>query len=158
MSPRHGRARALGEEALAVARSEGDQDQTSISLHNLGRAALNEGRLDDARRRLRESLELSAGLGYKEVIAYCLEGIGELAAVAGHERDAARLLGAGIAMLEHLGIPIGPEERNGYERAVSRLQLGLGEDAFARLEAEGRELPLAQAIAEAVEVVGQVAL
>ncbi|MGI9110890.1 MAG: ATP-binding protein [Gaiellaceae bacterium] len=147
------RARALGEEALAVARSEGDQDQTSISLHNLGRAALNEGRLDDAGWCLRESLELGAELGYKEVIAYCLEGIGELAAVAGDERSAARLLGAGIAMLEHLGIPIGPEERNGYERAVSGLQLRLGEASFRGLEADGRELTLAQAVAEAVEVV-----
>ena len=153
----HGRARALGQEALAIARSEGDQDQTSISLHNLGRAALKEGLLDDARVRLRESLELGGELGYKEVIAYCLEGIGELGAVTGHERSAARLLGAGVAMLEHLGIPIGPEEREGYERAVARLRIGLGEASFARLEAEGRELQLEQAVTEALEVVGRVA-
>ncbi len=151
----HERARALGEEALAIARSEGDQDQTSISLHNLGRAALNEGLLDEAGRRLRESLELSAGLGYKEVIAYCLEGIGELAALGGSERGGARLLGAGIALLAELGIPIGPEEREGYERAVARLELALGQELFGRLEAEGRELPLEQAVAEALELVGK---
>jgi len=150
----HERARALGEEALSIARSEGDQDQTSISLHNLGRAALNEGMLDEAGVRLRESLELSAALGYKEVIAYCLEGIGELAALAGSERSAARLLGAGIALLATLGIPIGPEERDGYERAVAGLRSELGEVSFARLEAEGRELSLEQAVAEALDVVG----
>jgi len=152
----HGRARALGEEALTVARSEGDQDQTSISLHNLGRAALNEGLRDEAGRRLGESLELGVRLGYKEVIGYCLEGVGELAAVVGDERSAARLLGAGIAMLEGLGIPIGPEERGGYERAVAQLKLRLGEEPFARMQEDGRGLQLGQAVAEALGVVAQV--
>jgi len=152
----HGRARTLGEEALAVARSEGDQDQTSISLHNLGRAALNEGLRDEAGRRLGESLELGVRLGYKEVIGYCLEGVGELAAVVGDERSAARLLGAGIAMLEGLGIPIGPEERGGYERAVAQLKLRLGEEPFARMQEDGRGLQLGQAVAEALGVVAQV--
>ena len=89
------------------------------------------------------------------MIAYCLEGVGELAALGGSERGGARLLGAGIALLAELGIPIGPEEREGYERAVARLEFALGQELFGRLEAEGRELPLEQAVAEALELVGK---
>jgi len=59
-------------------------------------------------------------------------------------------------MLAGLGIPIGPEERDGYERAVGELTLRLGEAAFARMVADGGELELEGAVAEALAVVGQV--
>lgn len=151
LSGDHARGRTLGEEGLAVARRAGDMDQTSISLHNLGRAALHQQRHVEAGRRFGESLELAVALGYKELIAYGLEGLGELAAARHQWERAARLLGAGTCLFEALGVPIGPEEREGYEATVARLTERLGEAAAAELQAEGRAMSLERAVAQALE-------
>nr|MBA3331149.1 hypothetical protein [Actinomycetota bacterium] len=142
----------LGEEALAIARQEGDQDQISVSLHNLARAALRQRTFDEAGRRFAESLELAVELGYREVIAYCLEGLGELAAARREWEPAARLLGAGLALFDELGVPLGPEERDGCEATIERLREALGEAGLAERRAEGGAAPLEQAVAAALEL------
>jgi predicted ATPase/DNA-binding SARP family transcriptional activator len=147
----HVRGRTLGEEGLAVARRVGDKDQVSVSLHNLGRADLRQGRYLEAGGRFAESLGLAVELGYKEVIAYCLEACGELAATGQDWERAARLLGAGEGLFEALGVPMGADDRDGYEATVEQLKERLGEAALADLQAEGRALSLEQAVAVAME-------
>ena len=144
------RARELGHEALALARERGDGDQMGISLHNLGRNALSREAFDEAAGHFRESIEVGVGLGYKELLAYCLLGCGELATASGEARAAARLLGAGAAQFDELGVPLGPEEREGYARSLERLRDELGEGELERLLATGRALPLEDAVGEAL--------
>lgn len=148
------RARELGEEGLAVALRGGDKEAASISLHNLARAALRERRHDDAARRFADSLELGVELGYKELIAYCVEGFGELAAARREWRRAARLLGAGKSMFDALGVPVGSEEREGYEATLERLEEPLGDAALAKGAAEGRAMSPEQAVSYALESTG----
>ena len=97
-----------------------------------------------------ESLAIARELGYRELIAYGLEGCGEVAAARDDGRRAARLLGAALALFEEIGAELGVEERDGYDRAVAQLRRELGEDAFAALEREGRALSAEAAAAEAL--------
>jgi hypothetical protein len=122
------------------------------SLHNLARVALAENRADDAGRLFAESLAIGQELGYRENVAYCVEGCAELAAARGEAQTAARLLGAGIGLFERLGVPLEAGEREAYERTVELVTAQLGEATFASLESGGRDLPLEQAVQEAASV------
>ena len=61
----------------------GDRDGLAISLHNLARTEIKRGRAAEAGGLLAESLEQALALGYREVIANCLQGCAELAAGEG---------------------------------------------------------------------------
>ena len=144
------RGRRLNEEALSLARAAGDLDQTIISLHNLGRAALAQNGGDEARRFFDESLRLGFELGYRELVATCLEGLAELACREGDLGRSARLLGAAEAVLTDMGVHLGPEEQEGYESTLATLSATLGADRLDTLRAEGAALPLDDAVALAL--------
>jgi predicted ATPase/class 3 adenylate cyclase/Tfp pilus assembly protein PilF len=145
------RGRRLAQEALALLREHGQKESISIVLHNLGRAELRQHRGDEARELLAESLELAEALGFKELVAYCLEGFGEIAAAAENWEEAARLIGAADVLFEQLGIPLGAEEREGYEATVALLETQLSPEDLAAANASGRELGPEQAIACALK-------
>jgi hypothetical protein len=106
---------------------------------------------------LGESLEVGVELGYRELLAYCLLGCGELAAEAGEAGTAARLLGAGDALFHLLGVEPGFEERQGRDDALAALREPLGGEELERLLAEGGGLEQAAAIDAAQELVRTVA-
>jgi hypothetical protein len=80
-----------------------------------------------------------------------LEGFSEIAAAAGGWEEAARLIGAADVLFEELGIPLGPEEREGYEATVALLETQLSSDELASANARGRDLGTEQAIAYALK-------
>jgi predicted ATPase/class 3 adenylate cyclase len=145
------RGSRLAQEALVLSREHGQKESISVVLHNLGRAALRQHRCDEARELLAESLETAEALGFKEIIAYCLAGFAEIAAAAERWEEAARLIGAAEVLLEQLGIPLGPEERDGYEATVALLETQLRPDELAAANAAGRALGTEQAIAYALK-------
>ena len=146
------RGRTLTEEVVSLLRERAQRDQLAMSLHNLARVCARQGDLDEASTRLAESLEIAVELGYREVIAYCLEGAAELAAARGDAERAARLLGAGDALFEALGVAIGPEEADGYAQTVARLGAELGERQLDAVRAEGRAVLTDDALADAFSV------
>ncbi len=98
-----------------------------------------------------ESLSLSRDIGARDVVA---KGLGDVAMVVvalGQPLRAARLGGAGEALREALGMPLAPAERSDYDWAVGAMRAALGEEAFAAAWAEGRALPLEEAVALALE-------
>jgi non-specific serine/threonine protein kinase len=145
----HERAGELAAEALALAREHGSGDQTGILLHNVARSAMARGRYDDAAARLAESIAIGVELGFRELIANCLAACAELAAAGGDRERAAVLLGAADALLEEIEAQLATEERKGYERTLALLDRELGAEALAALCAEGRRLPLGEAVAAA---------
>ena len=114
------------EEALELERELGSAEGTALVLHNIARIDLATGRPEEAARLFRESLEGAREIGYRELIAYCLEGLGELAAEADPER-AARLIGASEALFDELGVPIQDNEGESYARTLETLKQTLGE-------------------------------
>jgi predicted ATPase/DNA-binding SARP family transcriptional activator len=138
-------------EVLPPQREIGDRDGLAISLHNFGRTEIKRSRVEHARELLGESLELATELGYKEVIAYCLQGYAQLALEADPER-AARLVGASLAILDEMGVPLGGDEEADYRETHERLIAALGEERVEELIAEGRAEPRDAIVAEAPAV------
>lgn len=143
----HERARALYEEAL---REETHQRGRSVLLGNLGRVALAQGDVATARASFAGGVALSGRLGDRMGIANALEGMAGVRAERGDAHGAALLLGAAGALREEIRMPVETTDLAEHERFVAAARAGLGADDFARVWAEGGELELAEAVAEAL--------
>ena len=98
---------------------------------------------------LAESIELALALGYREVIANCLQGCAELAAAAGDLERAARLSGTSLAIFDEIGIRLVGETEDDYLALRATLVGGLGGQRVDELESDGRTAPPDEAVAEA---------
>jgi predicted ATPase/class 3 adenylate cyclase len=145
------RAAALYEESLAMAYELGHQLRMAAALHNLGHVALARGDAPGAASRLAESLGIGRELGDQRIIAHCLAGLAAVAVVTGEAQRAARLFGAAEVLLESLKARFDPADQLVYERHLAAARATLGPPAFEAARAAGREMPLAQAVALAVE-------
>jgi predicted ATPase/Tfp pilus assembly protein PilF len=143
-------ARALYEESLEICRQLGDKRGIAHSLHNLGLLANDQGDYPAARALYEEGLAIRRQLGNKRGTAYSLEGLAAVAGTQGQPERAARLFGAAEALREAIGAPLPPSDRTEHDRHVATARAALDEAAFAAAWAEGRALPLEQAIALAL--------
>ena len=141
-------ALAHGIDAIALQEEIGDTDGLAITLHN-GRTSTALGDREGARRHLERSLRLASSIGYREVVAYGLESVAELAALEADDPRALRYLLASEAAFAELGTTVLGEEADGAERLLERLTESLGADAVAqgRAAADDVEAVLADALA-----------
>jgi predicted ATPase/DNA-binding SARP family transcriptional activator len=131
-----------GFDAVALQEEAADVDGLAVTLHNLSRTTAQLGDSARSRQTLERSLRIARSLSYKEVIAYCLEGAAEVAAAAGDERLALRLLMASEATFARLGVPMQGEEAEAAEALRLRLAASLGEEELeAGRAAADREAP-----------------
>jgi DNA-binding CsgD family transcriptional regulator len=79
-----------------------------------------------------------------------MEGMASILAVKREPVRAAFLWGAAEALRESIGAPIWPVERASYDLSVASTRILLGERAFGTAWAEGRTMPLEQALDEQV--------
>jgi predicted ATPase/DNA-binding SARP family transcriptional activator len=144
-------ARPLLEERLAICRELGESYSLIHTLGGLGHLERDEGDYAWARAYYQESLLLRRKLGHQMALAQSLEDFAVLANCERYAERAIRLLGAGEAFCETLGArpPVGVAED--YERSVAEGRAALGEAAFAAAWAEGRAMPLEQAVAYALD-------
>ena len=140
----YGRAAALHGEALALRRQLGDSWGIANSLGTLGNVAYRQGEYGRAAVLYDEGLSRSRQIGAKDQLANGLGDLAVLAVALGQPLRAARLGGAGEALREAIGIPLGPDGRSDHDRAVGTMRAALGAAAFAAAWAEGRALPLEQ--------------
>ncbi|MBV9279724.1 MAG: tetratricopeptide repeat protein [Chloroflexi bacterium] len=151
MQGEYGRAGALYEEALALRSTLGDRRGIAGGLLGLGNVSYMQGDYRRAAALYEESLLLSRDIGARDLVAGSLESLAWVAAARGQSQVAARLGGAAAALREVLGAPLWPDDWAGHDQAVRTMRTALGEEAFAAVWAEGRALPLEQAIALAQE-------
>jgi len=145
-------AAALLEESLALGREVGDKGNILRALQRLGDVVLNQGDSERALALYQESLALARLLEEKEGIALCLVGVGGVASAVRQAERSARLLSAAETLLDTIGLSLAawPEMRADYDRYVAAARAQLDAATFAAAWAEGRALPLEQAIAEAL--------
>ena len=124
-------------EAAELQRAISDHDGLAVSLHNLGRAQLALGLLEEARGSLTESLATARRLGYREVIAYCLSGMAELAVAELEDERAAELLGASEDLFREIGVAVESGEAETQQRILTRLYETLGLERTDELRATG---------------------
>jgi tetratricopeptide (TPR) repeat protein len=140
------RARALYAESIALWRQLGIAWSLSNVLHSLGDCALDEESLDEAVGAFKEALEIALEYRSEQSVAYCLAGFSAVAAARGREELAARLWGAVESIESAHDVELLKPERARYQRVVRPVL----DSVHAALE-EGRSLPSAAAVAEALE-------
>jgi hypothetical protein len=138
-------------EALDLDREIGDRQGAGCALTYLGHVALDAGDLPEARTRLRGALAVLREVGDRRIIADALDGCAGLAAAERQPRRALRPAGAAAALRAAIGRPTPPVQRPAFERWLTPAREALDGPAAGAAWAEGRALPLEQAIASALE-------
>src|SRR5581483_7392294 len=131
---------AILEDAVALQRRTVDRDGMAQSLCVLGSVQLVRGDCERAAALFAESLEVAAGIGYPELIGYCVSGLGQVAVARGEPARGATLLAAAEAILERVGAIIQQPETQLHEDAVAAARRDLGSDDFATARDGGRAL------------------
>jgi predicted ATPase/DNA-binding CsgD family transcriptional regulator len=142
-------ARYYGE-CLALAREVEDNFRISYSLRNIGIVAMHQEDYDQASAAYKESLIVGRDIGDRWVAEECFVGLAGVASARGDHEQAARLLGAADALRDALGHRFSPADQADYNHRVARTRAGLGEVRFAAAVAQGRAMPLDEAIADAL--------
>jgi tetratricopeptide (TPR) repeat protein len=147
----YGAARALFEESLAIFRELGSKQGIAWLINGLGMTAHGQGDSGAARAFFEESLAIFREQGNKRGIVVGLEGLAAVAVAQGEPEHAARLFGSAEGLREAIGAGMPPAERAEHDRSVAAARTALGQEAFAAAWAEGRAMPLDEAVALALE-------
>jgi DNA-binding CsgD family transcriptional regulator len=133
------RAALLADEAVTTARACGDPIRLVVALGGAAQVALVRQDLDQAITRLREEIDLALALEFRWSVADALVGLAGVADQRGNDWQAARLLGAAIALRELLGSDRFLHESS-FRRIEATVRARLGAAAFAAALAEGQAL------------------
>jgi predicted ATPase/DNA-binding XRE family transcriptional regulator len=146
------RGEAWVAEGMALFADLGNRWHIAIFLNLHGIVAHRRGDLAQAAQHYEESARLFRELGDTWYVASPLAGLAAIEVARLRPEDAARLLGVVAALHEASGYTAWPWERERDEQTAAAARAALGEEPFARAVADGRRLPLAQAVAEAIEM------
>lgn len=147
-----GRAADFFAESLVLFDELGNKWGIALARTGLGDVAHGRGNAEQALASYRESLSLYHAIGHTSGIVGCIERLAGLAAARGQLERAGRLLGAMAVLRDTMGVPLAPVDRPAVDRASAAARVGLGDDVFVVIWAEGRALTLGEAIVEALRV------
>jgi tetratricopeptide (TPR) repeat protein len=165
----HEEAGPLLDESLAIAREADDRRGILASLHEQAMLAQDQGKWERAaaywvdlltRAREWERQQVSpdaawiSGPNPPPELLSALEGIGRVWLQQGEARRAVRLLGAVTAARDARPLDLWryrPSDHAAAESIVPAVQAALGPEGFEEAWSEGRSMPLAQAVAAALE-------
>jgi predicted ATPase/DNA-binding SARP family transcriptional activator len=139
-------AKTLLEQSRALAQAIGIKGLIARVLQTLASVARQQEHYDSAWQLLEESLALGLEAGDQEIVIDALNERAVLEAAMGQPVQAARLFGAAEAMREAWGVPMPFASRAQYEQNLASVRTQLGGPVFDSMWAEGRAMPVAQAI------------
>ena len=145
------RAASLYGKSLALLRELGDRQAMASTIVNIGHVALAQGDHERAAALYQEALTIQWELRERRDMAECLEALAAVADEQGQVERAARLFGAAEALREEVGAPLPPADRARYEQHVAAVRAELDEETFESTWAQGRAMPLEQAVAYALD-------
>jgi predicted ATPase/DNA-binding CsgD family transcriptional regulator len=145
------RARHAYEECLVVSQQTGETRRIVFMYHNLAFIALHEGEAGRARDLERQGLQLASAMNSRLQLATALAILAGAIGGLGQPRQAARLLGASESALERLGALHQPNDKREIDDIIAAVRAQLDEATFQAAWAEGRELRLEQAVAQALD-------
>ncbi len=144
------------EESLSLYRALENKWGMAYVLNFRGHVKLEKNDMDGALACYKESLQLSRETGNKFGVANALLGFGRWSHRVGKLNRAARLFAAAEALHLAIGAPLPAFMRARFDREVSAVRVGLGEEVFAAEYEEGKKMPMEQAIEFALKDVGEV--
>jgi hypothetical protein len=116
------------------------------TLRNLGLAELLVGAIDQAAAYFKTAQALYREFGGPDGLAITLEGLSGVAAARRQPRRSARLLGAGGAIRDAMGMPLSPNTQAIYNRMLEPAKTQLDPSAWQAELAHGRSMSLEQAL------------
>ncbi len=140
------RSRAEAEECLAYFRKVHDPVMVPFSIVHAAYVVEEEGDLERAEALYAEELPRSLKNGHKLILERALVGLASLQSKRGKREVSARLLGAAAALRQSLNAPLQPWRRRVHGQAEAACRSALGDEAFQALFAEGRAMPLEEAV------------
>jgi predicted ATPase/class 3 adenylate cyclase len=145
----YARAEEYSRKSLLLLREEGDAWATALALGNLGLALLGLGKEEEACGRLAESLRLQESIGDKLSIAANLSTLASVIADRGELERATRLLAHSDLLLGEIEAELPPGlEAALHKRTLVRVRTEF--DDFETVWSQGREMTVAEAVAEAL--------
>jgi len=138
-------AAALFEEALTISRELSTSDETALETLNLAQCLYFTGRLREAAENAKEGLALARRVGNLASLGDGFILLGALARRQGSTVVAGRLLGVAEVLENQVGEAKGLEAAL-IETTAKELLLDLGEEGYARALAEGKAMPLDEAV------------
>ena len=149
----HRQAARLGEEARGMAQNLGSTEMAAGALIELGHLALAAGDPTRARTHFAESLRLSREHESVRGQVRTLAGLTAVAAALGQSRRALRLGGAVAAAGTTTGRPLLPADQAALDGGLALARQALPAEEQAAAWAEGRAMPLAAAVEDALTLV-----
>jgi non-specific serine/threonine protein kinase len=143
----HAQAEACHQECLTVARHIGYKRSIGNALHGLSRVARARGDVRRLLALLNECLDVRSDLGDLGGIATCLEGLAAACLMRDDAMGAARLLAAGAALRERIGVPVPGANQATIQSDIATARAALGDAAFADAWAAGVILTMDEAVA-----------
>jgi len=143
-------AQLLYAQAHAINRRLGNRNWEATNLYNLGAVACAAGDPAAALSLLQEALTIWRRLGNRRGITHALEVLAAVCAGQNQADNAARFCGAAAALRQATGATLGPAERQIHERTIASALELLGDAVFEQRFEAGRNLPLDEAIAQAL--------
>ena len=143
-------AEDLYEQSLPFKRQAKNPNATAIGLLNVAQVAIAQGRLPRAKERLLEALALISESRFPARPAQLVvEACAAFMAALKDWPNAARLYGAAEAEREKMGEVRGRADTQFIAPLMAQVHGALGETEYLRVSAEGRQLELADALAQA---------
>jgi predicted ATPase/class 3 adenylate cyclase len=140
---------------LPLFREMGDIHRATMIKSEFGHMERYEGNINQAEQVYRETILVWQKIGHRAAVANQLEFFAFIAIAHKEDERAARLLGAAEALREKINIQMSPYERVEYDQQVARLRGRMQAEIFSTLWAEGRLLPMEQAVAFARQPPGE---
>jgi predicted ATPase len=134
------------------AKAGGTPHQIAVAQANLGRYHVFRGDAERALPDLHASLETVARMGHKGGIVYMLDAIAEGSLLLQDLKRAVRLLAAAQTIRAAIGAPALPALRDRNRRNLDRLKAELDQDRFDKAWADGAQMSVDEAVAEALAV------
>ena len=144
-------ARSFCEQSLAAFRQLQDGWGIASALSDLASLSFDQGNDAEARRLYGESIQMFKELGHKRGIARALECLAASAAAQSNAEQSLHLAGAAAALRQRLGAPLTPTEQPRLEKALEFARRTLGNAAGLTAWLEGWQMPIEQAIHEALD-------
>ena len=149
-----GEAAALLSEAAVLHRRMDDEESLTFTVYTLAVVVHQQGDAVEARRLWGESLAVGHAIGYPECVGYGLSALGVLDVAEGAPERGAPLLALADALFEGIGAGMQEAERARHDEAVAAARAVLGDEAYERAAAEGRAMPVDDAVALALAAPG----
>ena len=140
------RAREFYQESAELGRSLGDERLVAMEIINLGSVEFLAENFDEATGYYLDGLKKAHVLRNTYLLSPSLIGLGAVSAVRGEGGRAATLLAAGQALVEATGGVLDPDDQPLFDQGVTMAQAATDTQTFTAAWAEGRAMPLEQAI------------